>query len=78
MGRYRIARSLAGHMPFVAGNKAPREAGIRTLKKMAEQQADYGETGRHSSKTKRAMSKTPTKKPLASQSRRRRKANYLK
>jgi hypothetical protein len=31
-------------MPFVAGNKAPREAGIKNLKKMAEQQADYGES----------------------------------
>ena len=30
-------------MPFVAGNKTPRETGIRSLKKMAEQQADYGE-----------------------------------
>jgi hypothetical protein len=31
-------------MRFVAGNKTPREAGISSLKKMAEQQAAYGET----------------------------------
>jgi len=30
-------------MPFVAGNKTPREAGGGTLKKMAEQQAADGE-----------------------------------
>jgi hypothetical protein len=30
-------------MPFVAGKKAPRSTGIKTLKKMAQQQADYGE-----------------------------------
>jgi hypothetical protein len=31
-------------MPFVGGNKTLREAGMKSLKKMAEQQADYGES----------------------------------
>jgi len=36
---------LAGvPMRFVAGNKPPVTAGIKALKKMAQQQATYGET----------------------------------
>ena len=31
-------------MRFVAGNKTPREAGMKNLKKMAKQQAAYGES----------------------------------
>jgi hypothetical protein len=38
------SRSLAWPMPFVAGKKRPVTAGMNRLKKMAEQQADYGET----------------------------------
>jgi len=30
-------------MPFFAGKKTPRDSGIKSLKKMTEQQADYGE-----------------------------------
>jgi hypothetical protein len=41
---------------------------------MAQQQVGYGEKWRRPLKTKRAMSKTPNKKPLASQSRQRLKS----
>jgi len=41
--------------------KRPATAGIRSLKKMAEQQAAYGETSAASPLKKRAMSKTLTK-----------------
>ena len=63
--RYLIAVSLAWPMRFVAGNKTPREAGKRNVKKMAEQQAAGGET-RTASPSKKTRHGENTKQKFSS------------
>jgi hypothetical protein len=48
-------------MPFVAGNKTPRESGNQKFEKDGVAASGYGETSAASSLKKRAMSKTLTK-----------------
>jgi hypothetical protein len=54
-------------MRFVAGNKTPREAGMKNLKKMAKQQADYGESRMASPSNKTRHVKNTKQEILASQ-----------
>jgi hypothetical protein len=49
-------------MPFVAGKKTPVTAGMKTLKKMAEPQASYGEQWNGVGLKKTRNVTTPTKK----------------
>jgi len=61
-GRYQIARSLAWPMPFVAGNKTPREAGIRKFEKDGVAASGLRRNSDGTPfKPKRAMLKTPIK-----------------
>ena len=55
-------------MRFVAGNETPRKAGIETLKKMAKQQADYGEIRMAPVENKTRHVKNTNQKSIASQS----------